>query len=30
MEVKEEQDTILHFIFINNENASLDQYFKKI
>ena len=30
MEVKEEQDTILHFIFINNENARLHQYFKKI
>ena len=30
MEVKEEQDTILHFIFINNENAILHQYFKKI
>ena len=30
MEVNEEQDTILHFIFINNENARLHQYFKKI
>ena len=30
MEVKEEQDTILHCIFINNENARLHQYFKKI
>ena len=30
VEVTEEQNTILHFIFINNEKARLDQFFKKI
>ena len=30
VEVTEEQNTILHFIIINNEKARLDQFFKKI